>query len=279
VPIPSRLMNEGEREICGRLRDLREQVGWSQTEFAHALGTTRDQLASIEYERNPLRYWLADRVCEKLDVCQRWLACGAGQVKGYVALPSEIGLEIKPRELFSSAWTRRIAHLVQRRMQDVERMKRVLEAHPDAANKLLVDRLYNLALLWFDRIPPGLYDDYFGELNAISSAFFWRHQNEMLRLADKRSPAPSENGRQESLDNGKALAHNSDVKSEICSLSDLIAELRKLTVPRGVKAALARELKVSRQAVDQWLSGASSPSGETAIRLLNWIRQQKRQTK
>jgi len=54
----------------------------------------------------------------------------------------------------------------------------------------------------------------------------------------------------------------------------LIAKLREKTKMRGQKAALARELKITRQAVDQWLSGNSKPTAETTLKLLHWVEQQ-----
>lgn len=55
----------------------------------------------------------------------------------------------------------------------------------------------------------------------------------------------------------------------IKSLAGLRQKLTRLTVKRGTKAALARKFGVSRQAVDQWISGATSPSTEVAIEIMN----------
>lgn len=43
------------------------------------MGLSRDQLASVEALRVPLRFWPAIRACEALQLSQRWLATGAGQ--------------------------------------------------------------------------------------------------------------------------------------------------------------------------------------------------------
>ena len=40
---------------------------------------------------------------------------------------------------------------------------------------------------------------------------------------------------------------------------------------RGQKVALAAHCKVSRQAVDQWLSGEAKPSADLTFKLLNWV--------
>jgi transcriptional regulator with XRE-family HTH domain len=73
------------------------------------------------------------------------------------------------------------------------------------------------------------------------------------------------------LDNTVDVVDNEGVKRKIRSLSDLISELRKRTKVRGQKAALARHAKVTRQAVDQWLSGNSKPSAKTMFLLLKWV--------
>lgn len=53
--------------------------------------------------------------------------------------------------------------------------------------------------------------------------------------------------------------------------------LRRATEVRGQKAALARWLGVSMSSVSTWLAGAKKPSGETTLRLLQWVEQQERQ--
>jgi DNA-binding XRE family transcriptional regulator len=53
------------------------------------------------------------------------------------------------------------------------------------------------------------------------------------------------------------------------SVPELVARLRKLSEKFGSKAALARKLDVSRQAVDQWLNGKTTPSTEIAIKVMN----------
>jgi len=39
----------------------------------------------------------------------------------------------------------------------------------------------------------------------------------------------------------------------------------------GAKSALAREFHVTPASVSEWLSGESSPTAETALRLLHWV--------
>lgn len=274
-------MNEKERAICDRLRELRRAVGWSQTEFAHALGANRDQVASVEYGRNPLRYWQADRACEKLDVCQQWLASGAGPVKGYVQIPPEMGLEIKPRELFSSAWFRRVGHLVKKRVAEAEAANRLFAQDSNAARKVFENRLYYLEMIAKAKIPPEHYDDYFSRLASATSAFIVSMRQG--RIAQK-APAGRPDEQATAKDSEKSALQNVSVSDKYSDVRPLWPEfrdgrLKKAAGQRGRKSALAKFLKVPLSSVSQWLSGDREPGGETTLRMLYWVELQERQSK
>ena len=80
------------------------------------------------------------------------------------------------------------------------------------------------------------------------------------------------------LDKAAGLPQDSDVK-QIRSLPQLLVELRKLTKDRGAKVALANQMKVTRQAVDQWLSGDSKPTAEMTFELISWVEDQRKRIK
>jgi transcriptional regulator with XRE-family HTH domain len=107
-------------------------------------------------------------------------------------------------------------------------------------------------------------------------ALFSSVYHEIIKPALSKKPQvgdPIKNERQLGLDISFSMVDKSDVKQEFRSLSDLMDAIRERTKLRGQKAALARELEVSRQAVDQWLDGIAKPSAETTFALLNWVRQ------
>lgn len=58
------------------------------------------------------------------------------------------------------------------------------------------------------------------------------------------------------------------MKSEIQKLIERVNQ--KASKP-GVKAALAKELKVAPARISEWLSGKKEPGGNYALRLLNWV--------
>ena len=88
--------------------------------------------------------------------------------------------------------------------------------------------------------------------------------------AASEEPLSKKNTCKPQLDKASCVPHAGGVQNEIRDLNGLIARLKKVTAPRGAKSALAKEFKVTRQAVNQWLSGESNPSADIAIRLQYW---------
>ncbi len=69
-------MNTREREIGLRLRAFREGIKYSQASFAEIIGLTRDQLASVEYGRTPLKYSVAWKLRFAFGLSLDWLQGG-----------------------------------------------------------------------------------------------------------------------------------------------------------------------------------------------------------
>jgi transcriptional regulator with XRE-family HTH domain len=63
----------------------------------------------------------------------------------------------------------------------------------------------------------------------------------------------------------------SDMAVEAFGWENLRARLDAVTSGPGSKAALAHRFNVSPAAVSQWLSGASAPTADTTLRLLEWV--------
>ncbi|MGP8199912.1 MAG: helix-turn-helix domain-containing protein [Limisphaerales bacterium] len=64
-------------KIANRLREARESLGVTQTEFAAQIGISRDRLASYEDGRAVLRCDVALRLCRQFFVSEFWLAFGS----------------------------------------------------------------------------------------------------------------------------------------------------------------------------------------------------------
>jgi DNA-binding transcriptional regulator YiaG len=69
------------------------------------------------------------------------------------------------------------------------------------------------------------------------------------------------------LTNVNAYVNNASMSP----MAQLLARLRKATECRGKKSELASLLGVQLAAVSQWLSGERQPSGDTTLRLLEWV--------
>jgi len=54
-------------------------------------------------------------------------------------------------------------------------------------------------------------------------------------------------------------------------LQQLLIRVRRATIKRGAKKALADALGVQKAQVSQWLAGKRSPNAEDALRLLKWV--------
>jgi transcriptional regulator with XRE-family HTH domain len=65
-----------ERAVCARLREARQHLRLTQTEFAKQIGISRERLASYEDARAPLRFDCGLKVCRQFLVNEKWLADG-----------------------------------------------------------------------------------------------------------------------------------------------------------------------------------------------------------
>lgn len=79
-------------------------------------------------------------------------------------------------------------------------------------------------------------------------------------------------GKNKMLSNGKTTVYiPSNVESSL--LSHWIARANALLSHRGAKATLARHLGITKQALNAYLTEASAPSAEKALRLLQWVQE------
>jgi transcriptional regulator with XRE-family HTH domain len=304
VPKKSGKINEREREICERVRKFREAAKWNQSDFASELGITLNQLASIEYSRTPLRYEMAIFLCKRFDISQRWLAKGILPIHPRYEIKEEHSILAKPKTLFSQVFdsfldasTNSIEKAIVKMIGE-ENFRSgnfddaVFANFPPAAlasaqaATFYVRKLINLRL---NSLPENLLLIYNNFLLQANELFLSKHKKDLSRLTSPQAPefvkssAVPKKFNQAMLDN--LIKSNNDVlvkskvlplleKDIIRSLPKLIDSIRARVGGRGQKIALARELKVSRQAVDQWLSGDAKPSSEMTFKLLNWVEQQ-----
>lgn len=126
-----------EVDICLRIRQIRTFLKKNQVEFASDLGITRDRLASYEYARAPVKYWLGDTFCKKFLISQRWLATGKEPQRFHVKISDEITSKIENNDLFSEVYEE---HLKQIFESPEGYIKRGLEHFPKQGAKMLLNQ-------------------------------------------------------------------------------------------------------------------------------------------
>ncbi len=67
------------------MKEVREFLSFSQSEFAAALGIQKGRLASYESGRVPLRWEIALNICHEYFVSEHWFATGGGLSMGSTA--------------------------------------------------------------------------------------------------------------------------------------------------------------------------------------------------
>lgn len=183
MPKKSGLMNEREAEICKRFRIAREHTSRTQAQAAQLLGVTRSVIGSIESGQTPLRYFLADLACrklgpEKIGLCQRWLALGLPPTVGYIEVPEEIELNLKPKALFSQAYRDVVGHGIERAVREGMEAVRGLDVK---MSKAIGDDSRFHGFLQFlistvgSRIPPERVEDYVKFVMASTSEFVQKY--------------------------------------------------------------------------------------------------------
>jgi DNA-binding XRE family transcriptional regulator len=261
---------------------------WTQSDFAKAIGITRSKLVCIEYGHTPLRYKTGVDLSWVFDVNPEWLVTGNGEMHG--GSPglwiSEFPLENHGSRLFTEVYDQSPGVFVHttrafglhefqegptagfapekyllgqvRQWLDGVKFKTPFEAEQFAR---AIDDFAKQKLLAMQRggvaVPKPISREIAGRnLGGIHPA--------------RQVPNEGEIKCKSMLDTLNPLLHSGGVQNDIRNLKGLIARLKRVTAPRGAKAALAREFKVTRQAVNQWLSGESNPSADIAIRLQYW---------
>ena len=282
-------MNKREREICGRVHFVRtEIVKWSQPDLARELNITQNQLAGLEYALSPLRYGVGRILCDKCHVSQRWLATGNLPIRVFVEIHSARERQIPSDALFSCAYDEFLDELVTPELEAIARGNHCKVADLDKHRRQIgmrwtvgtpqgdAARIYHERILnWrVPQLPPAVQIKVFRQLNAVLDQLPPFGQTALTDGDEIRTEPKASFLCKGSLDKENPIVYDAGVKAKIRSLPDLVKRLRDLTKLRGKKAALARDLQVSRQAVDQWLSEKTAPTAETALKLLAWVEEQ-----
>ncbi|MCX6923034.1 MAG: hypothetical protein NT154_07480 [Verrucomicrobia bacterium] len=110
------------------------------------------------------------------------------------------------------------------------------------------------------------------------------HAAHLLKKYNQAKLAMRESNYLDSAEVGKkkmltAISVSANLISVKSPLAQLLDRLNQATAVKGEKAKLAEYLKAPRPCVSDWLSGKREPSGETTLRLLQWVEEQEREQK
>ena len=282
-------ISKRDLEVAARIKKVRKIRKCTRAYLAAQIGVTTDAVKRIELGRVPLKYELARRIFTCLGINPHWAASGKDSAFRYVQLPTSIELNVPDSAIFSRVFEARLAGLFLNKEAD-PKLEIVLRHQ---RGTLAADLMKS----WFRDVPDGCVGAFEKHMDKAKTDFFETcpnetperrlhrrlqyedfYQKQEERMIEALKAAESrQNKRKDLLDIKPGISDNERVSKKIRSLSELLAALRELTQLRGQKAALARELKVTRQAIDQWLSRKAKPSAEITFELLHWVEQQERQ--
>jgi transcriptional regulator with XRE-family HTH domain len=272
--------------IGSRLRAFREKRQIPRSGFAVKIGFGSERIASYESGRAPLPYAVFFAISKNYFINPFWLATGDGDDMWHLPLPSARDLNVPDNAVFIEVFSNHLSRLFD-----------IGNADPKSEIVLRYQRTKTAAMLIeqnFVDVPDGMVRDFEYDLDNFVQEWFSKHPEKdpirklqrrlwyktFSQKLEQRIAAETKSGQNQSkerLDKKTGLSDKVCLKKKIRSLPDLMAALREHTKLRGQKATLARELNVSRQAIDQWLSGNAKPSAEITFKLLNRVEQQERQ--
>ena len=288
-PIPKQ-----DREIAARIKEFRVNWKCTRPHLAAQIEVTPETLTRIENGRVPLKYGIARKILSYLPINPHWAATGKGLPKGYIVLPSAEELKVSENALFSDVFMNvllpsfknedvdfQLAMLL-RYHRGLQMASLVRKAFRDVPDNQIGEFRKNLERFIFGFLAKGPEDDpkivLQRQLWYKNSARFFESPNaEQPHVTEETGDECGQNKSKDALDNMPGISDSVRVSKQIRSLPELMIALRERTKLRGQKAALARELKVTRQAIDQWLSGNAKPSAEITFELLKRVEQQERQ--
>ena len=267
-------MTDRERAVCSRISTIREQIKWSQTDFAKELEITRAKLVSIELGHTPLRYDLAVKISRIFEIQPKWLATGTGQMRPHNPLlwTMEQRQKFKENDLLTKVYD--IAPGVFLPSRNIKIRKSLVQ--PDFDFRRSIDsavKYYAYSIKFHDVIASAEFASKIADfLSKVSDQYIARGKATKVTRDSKWAAAIV--SQISELTNVYDSVNNTGVTPK---LPNLLNRLKKASEQRGKKSALAKFLGVSLVQVSQWLMGDREPGGETTLRLLHWVEQQERQ--
>lgn len=280
-------LSELDQGIARRLVELRKRTGLSRDQLAARLTWPPHFLARIELARMPLRYADGKTLLRALLLRRRiepvlrpinplWLveSLEPKEVDWPLVLPEIRDLGLDPSAAFSY----------------------VVQLHRDLIIQLVNDPTSV-------ELPDSWLPAYYLHWDQLSCMTHTLREDaaivEHLLRTSAEKLAPSSKVARRTLDDYRAtilepiaiprrwkgleifkrqvLTEHSEYCKSPSMQSKLLALLdrvKRLTLCRGMKAALASAINVQQPRISEWLAGKYEPSGETTLKLLHWVEQQ-----
>lgn len=296
-PFPQR-----ERDICNRVRLLREQLKLSRVQFGGIVGIDSALLANYEQCKARLNYDAARRIIKTFGVHPKWLASGEPpQISPGHLVPHPEILGVGVRAAFSEVFDEKFKGSLTLEIEaddDHRRLhlewqfkhwiERWLEEVPAERLDWLANTLAHVDFLQRSSAQQDGPDNikhrvsrlaqkrpFLNEIVPLVTAHFARVASQ--KAADAGKPTGLINDLTDSSESFKGIAH-----VKIASQwPELKRRLQKATEAVGAKPALAKVLNVDPTQISQWLSESKSarePGGDYALRMLKWVELQERKT-
>ncbi len=233
------IVNKKELSAAERLRNLRLDRRLTSSEVAEGSGISRPFLSKLENGASPLKFGMAKKLARFYGVSEDWLLTGQASPLGVAQ----------------------------------ERFQEAIEASGlDADAEAAIDEI----TLWLRQLIAGhesMRKPALAKIQAITEGF-------AEQCAKRNGPI-----RQASLEMARARFSEKTLKlidalpvDDISKdyMSELWPDLLKRIkscLRAGSQYSLAKRLGISRQSVHQYITGASAPSAEITLRLLQWVQE------
>lgn len=259
-----------EVDVCLRLAMARRKVGHSQSALAERVGATRDQIANVEAKRTPLAFRLGLGICRDLNLNPLWLASGEGGEHPYFELNAGEIERVSAGSIFRLVILTRF--LEELRFMALGELKAV--GYGDGSEQGLLAKfehdLASLSRVYLRAVPPGRRPELVAHITRAFAQFSVLDQERPENPTRTKGRSVS----QPVVDNVLERHRLADVSKPGDALTKLIRRAKVICAQAGTQSRLARDLGVSRQAVNRWFSGDSAPSADLALRLVEWINQE-----
>jgi len=253
-----------EKAVCRRIAEARKLAGLSKAALCERVRMSYDRLANIECGRVRLKWEAGEKICRALDLSQLWVAAGAQPMRPFMNVATD-------QMLFQDAPFSAICLGKLRKELELRRdLALGTDESPEmsASEDAIVQALSNVVR----NLLPGVE-------KKDRLAFLERAPAALRKVIFDLGTAAIRRAYSTTTKSTSLLTDDSEIRKvePMFGLQELLGKVRRLTESRGVKVKLAKSIGVPQPRISEWLAGKYEPSGETTLRLLQWVEQQELQ--